>query len=447
EVTRRVIVKDTTPPETPTISSLPEYINADSITVSGTAEQNAAVTITGGAAGVTGVATNGSFSISVNLTQNAVNTLSATAKDAAGNISAATTRAITEDSTDPIVTVSYSSGWSNAASVNVTYSASDTGGSGLKEDNVILTKYTAPLDANSSCGVWSWAGYADTRSTGESKIILVPVSGGTCYRFSNYASDNAGNYNSIVGGDVKIDTTKPVITMSGLNPVSVEYGSTYTDAGATASDAISGNLTASITKTSNVNTNALGAYSVTYSVSDQAGNAASAVRTVNVVDTTRPVITRLGGSPVTHEAGTPYTDRGATAGDNVDGNITGRIITTNNVNVNAIGDYEVRYNVTDIKNNAAEEVVRQVLVRDTTLPVITRSGAESVNVEKGTTYTDAGATASDSFAGNLTTSIVVTNPVNTNAVGMYTVRYNLSDPSGNTANEVTRTVIVKDTTP
>ncbi len=79
------------------------------------------------------------------------------------------------------------------------------------------------------------------------------------------------------------DTTAPVITILGANPVDVLVGSIYNDAGATALDNVDGDLTASITATSNVNTAVEGTYSVVYTVSDAAGNPASATRTVNVV--------------------------------------------------------------------------------------------------------------------------------------------------------------------
>src|SRR3989475_6869978 len=79
------------------------------------------------------------------------------------------------------------------------------------------------------------------------------------------------------------DTTPPVITLLGSNPVTVQVGSTYTDAGATATDNIDGILTPSITVSNSVNTTVAGTYTVTYNVSDKAGNAAQAIRTVNVV--------------------------------------------------------------------------------------------------------------------------------------------------------------------
>ena len=67
----------------------------------------------------------------------------------------------------------------------------------------------------------------------------------------------------------------------------------------------------------------VGSYTVTYNVSDTVGNAATQVtRTVNVVDTTVPVITLSGDATVTIWVGAVYIDAGATATDNYDGNIT-----------------------------------------------------------------------------------------------------------------------------
>jgi len=79
------------------------------------------------------------------------------------------------------------------------------------------------------------------------------------------------------------DTTIPVITLLGTTPVTVTQNTTYTDAGATASDNIDGDITADIVTVSNVNTSVVGAYSVTYNVDDAAGNSAAQVtRVVNV---------------------------------------------------------------------------------------------------------------------------------------------------------------------
>jgi hypothetical protein len=92
---------------------------------------------------------------------------------------------------------------------------------------------------------------------------------------------------------LKNDVNGPVIGVLGEHPISVECGTPYTDAGATATDNKDGDLTASITVQNNVNPAVPGAYTVVYTVSDAAGNTTTATRTVNVVDTTAPVLTCL----------------------------------------------------------------------------------------------------------------------------------------------------------
>jgi len=78
------------------------------------------------------------------------------------------------------------------------------------------------------------------------------------------------------------DAIPPVLTLLGSSTVNVTVGSSYRDAGATATDNIDGNLTDRITVDSNVNTSSVGTYAIRYSVSDLAGNETSATRTVNV---------------------------------------------------------------------------------------------------------------------------------------------------------------------
>ena len=83
---------------------------------------------------------------------------------------------------------------------------------------------------------------------------------------------------------------------------------------------------------------------------------------------------------------------------------------------------------------------------DTTVPVITLNGDPTVTVEVGTPYADAGATATDIYDDDtaLSLNIITVNTVDTDIVASYTLTYNVSDASGNAAIEVTRTVIVED---
>ena len=77
------------------------------------------------------------------------------------------------------------------------------------------------------------------------------------------------------------DTTSPTITINGSSSVDVVLNSTYTDAGATATDDVDGSV--SVSTNNPVNTDSAGTYTVTYTASDAAGNSATATRTVNVV--------------------------------------------------------------------------------------------------------------------------------------------------------------------
>ena len=89
----------------------------------------------------------------------------------------------------------------------------------------------------------------------------------------------------------------------------------------------------------------------------------SNISTTNTsVDTTPPVITRLGSSPVSVVVSTVYTDAGATALDDIDGDITANIVTVNPVDEDVVGTYTVTYNVSDTAGNAASQETRTVNV-------------------------------------------------------------------------------------
>ena len=143
--------------------------------------------------------------------------------------------------------------------------------------------------------------------------------------------------------------------------------------------------------------------------------------------------------------GANYIDAGATAVDSFEGDLTDNIVKTGTVDTAKVGTYILSYNVSDAAGNAAAEVTRTVTVSDMQAPVITLIGSADQAIEVGSIFTDAGATAIDSYEGELTDKIVKTGTVDTAKVGTYTVSYNVSDAAGNTAAEVTRTVSVSDT--
>ena len=89
-------------------------------------------------------------------------------------------------------------------------------------------------------------------------------------------------------------------------------------------------------------------------------------------------------------------------------------------------------NTTDTSTSTSSGTTTSTTSSDTTPPVISITGSASITLTEGDTYTDAGATATDDVSGDLTSSIVTTNPVNTSTPGTYTVTYTVTDAASNT---------------
>lgn len=83
-------------------------------------------------------------------------------------------------------------------------------------------------------------------------------------------------------------------------------------------------------------------------------------------DTNKPFIVVLGPNPVYAPQHVAYEDAGAEAWDvtetNDTVNISDRLETNSNVNVEVVGEYQVTYNVSDEAGNWAEEKSRTVKV-------------------------------------------------------------------------------------
>ena len=108
----------------------------------------------------------------------------------------------------------------------------------------------------------------------------------------------------------------------------------------------------------------LGEYLVSFevtSVSDSSTNLQTL--TINVGDTTKPIITLTGENPQVLQACSSYVELGATASDGCLA-LGAVAINSTAVNMNAVGSYIVTYNITDAKTNVATQVTRTVDVTD-----------------------------------------------------------------------------------
>ena len=230
------------------------------------------------------------------------------------------------------------------------------------------------------------------------------------------------------------DTIAPVTTLKGNNEITVEFGEVYTDEGATAIDNVDGNVTVAVI--GEVDTSSVGSYNLTFTAIDTSGNSSSVIRTINVVDTIAPITTLTGNTEVTVEFEDIYADEGATAIDNLDGNVLVAVV--GEVDTSSIGSYNLTFTATDDSGNSSS-VIRTINVVDTIAPVTTLIGDSEVIVEFGEVYVDPGATALDSVDGAL--SVVSDQVVDTSINGVYELVYTATDNSGNSSS-VKRTVTV-----
>jgi hypothetical protein len=201
---------------------------------------------------------------------------------------------------------------------------------------------------------------------------------------ANASADDA-NYSVIISNDwgsvtsplarVTVATALPTITILGSTTLVHEAATSYTDPGATAEDALGGDLTSSISITSaDINVTDVGDQVVTYSVTDAGGNANTASRTVTVQDTTDPVITLNLGTSYTHNLNTAWVDPGYDAQDTLDGNLTANVSISGTVDVATTGAYSLNYSVSDNAGNQAS-VTRTVNVAPMGPWTFTNAGA------------------------------------------------------------------------
>jgi hypothetical protein len=236
-----------------------------------------------------------------------------------------------------------------------------------------------------------------------------------------------------------VDETAPIIT---INPTQTTYnvivGGSFTPPVGTSTDAVAGVKT--ITPTGSVNVNTAGAYTLTYSDTDAAGNVATPiVVTVNVsnaADVTAPVITVSGSVSQSIAFGsavptfTSSTDDGSTV-----------VVGGDTVNNTLAGTYVITFDATDLAGNVATQVTRTVIVEaelDTTAPVITVSGNATTTIP----FNDTAPTFTSSTDDG-STVVIGGDTVNTGVAGTYVITFNATDTSGNAATQVTRTVIVE----
>lgn len=228
---------------------------------------------------------------------------------------------------------------------------------------------------------------------------------------------------------VALSTAKVKLVLTGGGEITLEYGQSYEEPGASASLLF---FNVDVQSQGQVSSDKLGTYTVTYSAS-AFGKTTTVERKVNVVDTTAPVITLIHNDNAFTLPGHSYVEEGFVAEDNHDGDITDRV-------QRMVDNGIVYYYVKDASGNEAK-AERQIIYNDITAPELTLKGNATVYVTTGRDFVEPGYTAIDDAEGDISAKVQVTTDFDKNTPGTYTATYKVTDNYGNTT-EVTRKIVV-----
>ena len=471
---------DTTPPAAPLISTTAQTVNTVAFTISGSAEAKASIQLLRADNVISGatakVANNRQWSITFDLEAGA-NDITATATDRAGHTSVpSATVSITLDTTAPAQPVITTATPQTVDTATFTLEGTTEAGATVtlsQNGNALATTATA-----NSGGAWS---------------LAVTLTEGT-NTFTATASDAAGNV-SVASAAVSITlntTTAPMISISpatvtaimgtAITPISITSTGDDVDS-YSINPAISNGLMFDTNTGIISGTPAAVADAIPYTITatNSAGMAMTTVSiTVEAADTTQPSVT-ISSFPVSANIVNGDTVNATTLqyevifSELVSGFDVGEIRVTGTAAVTTASNFSggvngtgrffefdvVRGNldgtvIVSIAENIAEDAAGNgntasgdyTLTIDTTPPTITLNGDAALTIVRGTTYTDAGATANDNIGGDITGSITrsftlngaAADSLNSSLPGTYIITYNVSDAANNPAMAVTRMV-------
>lgn len=150
------------------------------------------------------------------------------------------------------------------------------------------------------------------------------------------------------------------LTLNGNIKEKLEVHSEYTDPGFTATF-FNKNIKNKVTINSNINTNKLGTYTITYKLPFPFNK--KITRTIKIVDTTSPILTLIGKDTINIYLNESYIDKGVNIEDNYDTDLTKNLTIENNLDITKVGTYSITYTVHDSSNNISS-ITRTINVKN-----------------------------------------------------------------------------------
>ena len=156
-----------------------------------------------------------------------------------------------------------------------------------------------------------------------------------------------------------------IFKLNGDEIVSIKYGEEFNDLGVICNYK-NDDLKSKVKIVSNVDIKKIGTYNISYEI-DYKTITKKLNRTVKVIDDEKPTL-KLNGDDIVIAEGNKYEEKGATASDNYDGDLTDKIvIDSSKLDTNKIGNYEIIYSVKDSSNNE-NKLIRKIRVVEKASP-------------------------------------------------------------------------------
>jgi Ice-binding-like/Bacterial Ig-like domain/Collagen triple helix repeat (20 copies)/FlgD Ig-like domain len=317
-------------------------INNPSPTIGGTTDVGASgvvtVTVDGQTLTATPSALDGSWSVTPTLLPDGTYTVSASTTDGAGNIGTATQQ-LTIDTVPPLITINGAptiltndptatiSGTTNAApGTLVTVNVEGQTLSAVVDGTPIVETVGAQtlLALVQSTGVWNVTPAAMGEGVRTVTAAVTDPAGNTSTATEQLTVNTVAPAVSITGGATAL-TDNPTPTIAGTTDAPIGAIVTVTVADQTLTDAVQADGTWSVTPAYLAD----GSHQVIMTVTDAAGNQASATQTLTV-NTVAPVVTITGGATATTTSSSPTVSGStdATPGSTITVTIAGQTLTT-----------------------------------------------------------------------------------------------------------------------
>lgn len=224
----------------------------------------------------------------------------------------------------------------------------------------------------------------------------------------------------------------PTLELNGQSEITIKVNEEYIDEGVNATY-LGKNIDNDVEVNNDVDTSKIGEYEITYKI--KKGLIERVVtRKVYVKDLDKPVLELKGEKSVYVCQGKQYVEEGYVATDNIDGDITDKV-------VSEVLENEIRYSVKDSSGNESS-IERKIEYKDTDKPTITLTGG-NYSIYQNSTYREKGYKATDNCDGNITKNVKVSGNVDTSKLGTYELTYSVKDSSGNTASVIRKVSVIK----